>query len=66
MPPADYGLPEFFLCPYLSKKTTPICSQFVYIFKNAGAGFKTGKSELLPFPETVINLNKSLKQNPGW
>lgn len=36
------------------------------VFKNAGAGFKPGKSELLTFPETVINLNKSLKQNPGW
>lgn len=36
------------------------------VFKNAGAGFKPGKSELLPFHETVINLNKNLKQNPGW
>lgn len=28
--------------------------------------FVTGKSERLPIPITEINLNPSLKQNPGW
>lgn len=36
------------------------------IYKNAGAGFKEGKNELLPFPQQVIDLNPALKQNPGW
>lgn len=34
--------------------------------KNASAGFKTGKHELLPFPATEMNVNKNMKQNPGW
>lgn len=29
-------------------------------------GFKTGKNELLPYPQKVIDLNTGLKQNPGW
>jgi hypothetical protein len=29
-------------------------------------GFKAGKHELLPFPLRVVQLNKALKQNPGW
>ena len=36
------------------------------IYKNAGAGFKEGKHELLPFPQQVVDLNPSIKQNPGW
>ena len=35
-------------------------------FKGKGAGFKTGKHELLPFPYKVLTLNPKLKQNPGW
>lgn len=35
-------------------------------FKGKGAGFVPGKHNLLPFPQTVVDLNKSLKQNPGW
>ena len=35
-------------------------------FKSKGAGFQVGKHELLPFPQTVVDLNKALKQNPGW
>ena len=38
-----------------------------------GAGFKTGKNELYPFPFDVLELNpwneekhEGLKQNPGW
>jgi len=34
--------------------------------KNASAGFKTGKNELLPFPATEMNVNKNMTQNPGW
>jgi hypothetical protein len=29
-------------------------------------GFKKGKNELLPFPKNAMDLNPSLKQNPGW
>lgn len=29
-------------------------------------GFKKGKHELLPYPETEIKLNSAIKQNPGW
>jgi starch-binding outer membrane protein, SusD/RagB family len=29
-------------------------------------GFKVGKHELLPFPETEISINKNIVQNPGW
>lgn len=29
-------------------------------------GFKKGKHELLPFPKRAMDLNSSLKQNPGW
>lgn len=34
--------------------------------KNASAGFKSGKHELLPFPATEMNVNKNMTQNPGW
>jgi len=30
------------------------------------ANFKTGKSELLPFPSKEIESNRNLKQNPGY
>ena len=29
-------------------------------------GFTTGKSELLPLPQPIIDANPSLKQNPGY
>jgi len=29
-------------------------------------GFKKGKHELLPYPDTEIRLNAAIKQNPGW
>ena len=29
-------------------------------------GYKTGKHELLPMPFKEIQMNKNLKQNPGW
>ncbi|MEY4278170.1 MAG: hypothetical protein RL377_174, partial [Bacteroidota bacterium] len=29
-------------------------------------GFTTGKSELLPFPQAVLDANFNLKQNPGY
>ena len=36
--------------------------------KDAGftVGFKSGKHELFPFPQTVMNKNPNLVQNPGW
>lgn len=29
-------------------------------------GWKKGKHELLPFPQTELNVNNLLEQNPGW
>jgi hypothetical protein len=29
-------------------------------------GFKKGKHEHLPYPETEIQLNSAITQNPGW
>lgn len=34
-------------------------------FTNSTYGFKA-KHKLLPFPETEINVNPNIKQNPGW
>ena len=31
-----------------------------------GTGFKAGKNELFPIPDTDRNNNPSLEQNPGW
>ena len=33
---------------------------------NTVYGFKTNKNELMPFPFEALQVNKSLKQNPGW
>jgi len=35
-------------------------------YTNSVYGFKTGKNELLPFPEHEMNVNKNIEQNPGW
>ncbi|WP_321373185.1 RagB/SusD family nutrient uptake outer membrane protein [uncultured Draconibacterium sp.] len=32
----------------------------------AECGFKTGKHELLPFPNTEMSVNPNMTQNPGW
>lgn len=37
-----------------------------YPYTNQVYGFKTGKHELLPFPEHEMNVNQKIKQNPGW
>ncbi len=29
-------------------------------------GFKSGKHELLPIPQVEIEVNRAIKQNPGW
>ena len=34
--------------------------------KGFDVGFKKGKHELFPFPQTVIDKNPNLEQNPGW
>ena len=36
--------------------------------KDGGAevGFKEGKHEYLPYPQTILDKNPNLKQNPGW
>jgi SusD family. len=35
-------------------------------YNSGNGGYKTGKHELLPFPETEIQLNPNIKQNTGW
>jgi len=37
-----------------------------YPYNNTAFGFKSGKHELLPFPEHEMNVNKNLTQNPNW
>ena len=37
-----------------------------YPYSNDIYGFKSGKHELLPFPEHEMGVNKNLVQNPGW
>ncbi len=39
---------------------------YIDLYGAANMGFKKNKHELLPFPQTVIELNPALKQNPGW
>ncbi len=36
--------------------------------KDAGfnVGFKKGKHEFFPYPQTVMDKNPNLEQNPGW
>ena len=33
---------------------------------NFKVGFKEGKHEFFPYPQTVLDKNPNLKQNPGW
>lgn len=35
-------------------------------YTNSAYGFKTGKHELLPMPQSEMNVNQNLVQNPGW
>lgn len=35
-------------------------------YSNPSYGFKTGKHELLPFPEEELTLNPNIVQNSGW
>ena len=35
-------------------------------YSNSAYGFKTGKHELLPMPQSEMNVNDNLVQNPGW
>ena len=32
----------------------------------AEVGFKEGKHEYPPYPQTILDKNPNLKQNPGW
>jgi hypothetical protein len=49
-------------------KQVPVFNGAVISFPytNDTYGFKTGKNELLPFPEHEMGVNQNLKQNPGW
>ena len=40
--------------------------EILYPYTNQAYGFKTGKHELLPFPEQEMLVNNNLTQNPGW
>jgi len=42
----------------------PVNNNGYYIFKKRS--FITGKNELWPIPQSEININKNLKQNPGY
>ena len=33
---------------------------------NFKVGFKEGKHEFFPYPQTVLDKNPNLEQNPGW
>lgn len=35
-------------------------------FTNSSYGWKSGKHDLLPFPEEEMNVNPNMKQNKGW
>ena len=34
--------------------------------RGAEVGFKEGKHEYLPYPQTILDKNPNLEQNPGW
>ena len=34
--------------------------------RGAEVGFKEGKHEYLPYPQTILDKNPNLVQNPGW
>ena len=38
----------------------------VYETATGGSGFKSGKNELFPIPQTELNTNTNLVQNTGW
>lgn len=51
-------------CPLLQSN-----GEVKYVIYNNDAskfGFKQGKHDLLPYPDTEIKLNSAIKQNPGW
>ncbi|MBN1387045.1 MAG: RagB/SusD family nutrient uptake outer membrane protein [Bacteroidales bacterium] len=47
-------------------KSDGVNDSITFPHSNAVYGFKTGKHELLPFPEHEISVNENLVQNPGW
>lgn len=47
-------------------KKDGITDSIVFLHGNSVSGFKTGKHELLPFPEHEMLVNSNLVQNPGW
>lgn len=50
--------------PYKSNKEHHL--RIVWNSYNEVYGFKEKKHELMPYPYTALQLNSSLKQNPGW
>ena len=50
------------LIPLLASNGTTSCE----VYNKSLYGYKTGKHELLPFPETEVTLNPNVKQNPNW
>jgi hypothetical protein len=47
-------------------KTDGITDSITYTYPNTDYGYKVGKHEFLPFPESEIDVNPNLVQNPGW
>ena len=41
-------------------------NKVTYPYANSSYGFKSGKNELLPFPQQEMLINVNLTQNPGW
>lgn len=37
-----------------------------YPYSNTSYGFKSGKHELMPFPDHEMSVNQNITQNPGW
>jgi len=52
--------------PIFSGYNTDGSYKVTYPYTNSSYGFKTGKNELLPFPEHEMLVNQNLTQNPGW
>lgn len=66
---ANSGKNEYKFLGYKNGQNTTIQSPAEYnilVTPAVGVGFKAGKNELFPIPQSDRNNNPSLQQNPGW
>jgi len=66
---ANSGKTEYKFLGYKNGDNTTIQSPAEYNIletPTVGVGFKAGKNELFPIPQSDCNNNPSLQQNPGW